>query len=221
MKLSMRNFDRYVISKHTDYDEAAVRQEFAKAVPLKTVVIYCYDPRAVDIPAAVAREFGEVYPGDIITDAQGNKVASTTSLFDVVVAGGRAVDALRSITVAQHLFGIKNIVIVHHSHCGATSFTADGIIDTYKHEHGADISTLYERESVSISDYSTSLKHDTRLVRESTGTPKHVDIYGYVYNIDTDELSLVIEDKGIPRQVGSVFESKKASSIEEHTNHDY
>ena len=62
MNPSTQNFDRYVFSKHPDYDEAAVRKEFAKAVPLKTVVIYCYDPRVVDIPAAVAREFGEVYP---------------------------------------------------------------------------------------------------------------------------------------------------------------
>ncbi len=196
MNLSTQNFDRYVFSKHPDYNEATVRKEFAKAVPLKTVVVYCYDPRAVGIPAAVAREFDEVYPGDIITDAQGNKVASTTSLFDVVVAGGRAVDALRSITVAQHLFGIRNIVIVHHSHCGATSFTADGIIDAYKHEHDADISALYERESISISDFVTSLKHDTRLVREAKGTPQNVNIYGYLYDIDTNELSLVTENKG-------------------------
>jgi len=117
-----------------------VRKEFAKAVPLRTVVIYCYDPRAVGIPAAVARQLGEVYPGDIITDAQGKKVASTTTLFEVVVAGGRATDALRSITVAQHLFGIKNIVVVHHTYCGATTFTANGMIDAYKNEHHSDIS---------------------------------------------------------------------------------
>ncbi len=196
MNLPMQNFDAYVFSKQPGYHEPTVRQEFAKAVSLRTVVIYCYDPRAVGIPAAVAKEFGEVYPGDIITDTQGNKVASTTSVFEVVVAGGRAVDALRSITVAQHLFGIKNIVIVHHTHCGATSFTADGIIDAYKHEHGTDISALYERESISISDYVTSLKHDIRLVRESKGTPQDVNIYGYLYNIDTNELSLVAEDQG-------------------------
>ena len=196
MNLPKQNFDAYAFSKQPGYHEPTVRKAFAEAVPLRTVVIYCYDPRAVDIPAAVAREFGEVYPGDIITDAQGNKVASTASLFDVVVAGGRAIDALRSITVAQHLFGIQNIVIVHHTHCGATSFTADGIIDAYKHEHDADISALYERESISISDYVTSLKHDTHLVRESKGTPQDVNIYGYLYNIDTNELSLVAEDKG-------------------------
>ncbi len=196
MNLPMQNLDAYVFSKQPGYHEPTVRKAFAKAVPLRTVVIYCYDPRAVGIPAAVAREFDEVYPGDIITDAQGNKVASTTSLFDVVVAGGRAVDALRSITVAQHLFGIENIVIVHHTHCGATSFTADGIIDAYKHEHDADISALYERESVSISDFVTSLQHDTRLMRESKGTPPHANIYGYLYDIDTNELSLVVEAKG-------------------------
>ncbi len=194
MNLPKQNFDAYAFSKQPDYHEPTVRKAFAKAVPLRTVVIYCYDPRAVGIPAAVAREFGEVYPGNIITNAQGNKIASTTSLFEVVVAGGRAIDALRSITVAQHLFGIKNIVVVHHTHCGATSFTADGIIDAYKHEHDADISALYERESICISDFVTSLKHDTRLVRESKGTPQDVNIYGYLYNIDTHELSRVVED---------------------------
>ncbi len=194
----MQNFDAYVFSKQPGYHEPTMRKAFAKAIPLRTVVVYCYDPRATDIPAAVAREFGEVYPGDIITDAQGNKVGSTTSLFEVVVAGGRAIDARRSITVAQHLFGIKNIVIVHHTQCGATTFTADGMIDAYKREHDTDISALYERGSISISDFVMSLKHDTRLVRESKGTPRHVNLYGYLYNIDTKELPLVIEDKGPP-----------------------
>jgi carbonic anhydrase len=192
----MKNLDTYAFSKQPGYDEPTVRKEFAKAVPLRTVVIYCYDPRAVGIPAAVARQFGEVHPGKIITDARGANVASTTTLFEVVVAGGRAVDALRSITVAQHLFGIENIVIVHHTFCGATSFTADGIIAVCKHEQQTDISDLYERGSLCISDYISSLKHDVRLVRESKGTPRRVNIYGYVYDIDTDELSLVVEDAG-------------------------
>lgn len=197
MNPRQHDFDRFAFSKQPGYHEPTVRNEFAKAVSLRTLVVYCYDPRAVGIPAAVARELGEIYPGDIVRDECGNKIASTTSLFEVVVAGGRARDALRSITVAQHLFGIENIVIVHHTHCGATSFTADGIINAYRHEHGNDISTLYERESICISDYVTSLKHDTELVRKSNGTPSHVDIYGYVYNIDSETLSLVVENSGV------------------------
>lgn len=210
----MKNFDLCAFSKQPGYHEPTVRKEFAKAVPLRTVVIYCYDPRAVGIPAAVARQFCEVYPGKIISDAQGAKVASTTTLFEIVVAGGRAVDALRSITVAQHLFGIKNIVVVHHTWCGATSFTADGIIAACKHEHHSDISDLYPRESICISDYVSSLKHDVQLVRKSKGTPKQVDIYGCVYDINTEELSLVVEDKSLsPAQVdGQPGNARGASS---------
>jgi carbonic anhydrase len=192
----MTSFDAYTFSKQPNFDEAATRKEFKKAVPLRTVVIYCYDPRAVGIPDAVAKALPqEVYPGQILKDASGNKVASSTTIFPVVVAGGRAVDALRSITVAQHLFGIQNVVVVHHTHCGATSFTADGIIHAYKHEHHTDISDLYAREDVCIEDYVSSLQRDTRLVRESKGTPKHADVYGYVYDIDTEELTLVVEDR--------------------------
>ena len=82
MNLPRHNFDTYVFSKQSDYDEPTFRKEFAKAMQnLRTVVVYCYDPRIVDVPAAVAKEFGEVYPGDIVTDEQGNKVATTTTLF--------------------------------------------------------------------------------------------------------------------------------------------
>jgi hypothetical protein len=95
-----------------------MRKAFKQAVPLRTVVVYCHDPRAVNIPHAVAKAIpGEVYPGEIVQDEGGKKIASTTTIFSVVVAGGRAVDALRSITVAQHLFGIENIVVVHHTYC--------------------------------------------------------------------------------------------------------
>ncbi len=189
-----KNFEAYVFSKRPGYVEKEVRKEFANLMPLRTIVIFCFDPRAMGIPDAVAREFGEVYPGEAIQDEHGNDVGTTTSLLNVVVAGGRAMDALRSITVGQHLLGIENIVVVHHTHCGATSYTADGIIDAFRHEHGVDISDLYPRESVCITDFESSLKYDTELIRNSDGTPKHVNIYGYVYDIDTGKLTKLIEN---------------------------
>jgi carbonic anhydrase len=190
------NFEAYVFSKRPGYEEKTVRRQFAKAVPLRTVVVYCYDPRAVGIPTAIARDLGDIFPGEIRTDENGKKIASTTTLFEVVVAGGRAIDALRSITVAQHLFGIENIVIVHHTYCGATSFTAEGIIDAYAREQQSDIANLYEPESICITDYTTSLSHDVRLMRASPGTPRAASIYGYLYDIDTEKLSLVVKDEG-------------------------
>ena len=112
------------------------------------------------------------------------------------MAGGRAIDALRSITVAQHLFGIENIVVVHHSQCGATTFTADGIIDAYWHEHGADISSLYDRGSICIEDYEVSLKRDVALIRAHAGTPKRANVFGFFYDIDTGALTEVVAHRG-------------------------
>jgi carbonic anhydrase len=191
----MSKFDRFAFSAQPSFNEAATREAFSHAVPLKMLVIYCYDPRAAEIPQVVAKLFGdEVFPGEVILDGAGNRVASSTTIFPVIVAGGRAVDALRSITVAQHLFGIQNIVVVHHSHCGATSFTADGIIKAYEHEHHLDISDLYPRSSICITDYEASLKHDTALIRSHDGTPRRVNIFGYFYDIDTRTLTEVVRD---------------------------
>jgi carbonic anhydrase len=94
----------------------------------------------------------------------------------------------------EHLFGIEKVVVVHHSFCGATSFTADGMIEAFRHEHGVDISSEYDRGSISISDYESSLKYDVDLVRSSPGVPAHVDVYGFFYNIDTGELTEVVRD---------------------------
>lgn len=190
------DFNAYAFSKLPGFVETDMRKAFKQAVPLRTIVVYCYDPRAVNIPHAVAKVMpGEVYPGEIVRDKDGKKVASTSTVFPVVVAGGRVVDALRSITVAQHLFGIENIVVVHHTYCGATSFTPDGLIKAFSAEQGVDISVLYDRANIAIDDYESSLKRDTRLVREWKGTPKQVNVYGYLYNIDTDGLTLVVEDR--------------------------
>ncbi|MEM9623568.1 MAG: carbonic anhydrase [Pseudomonadota bacterium] len=195
--MSQTNFDAFAFSKQPNYDEKQTRAIFAQAVPLKTVVVYCYDPRAVGIPSAVAEELGEEFPGRIVLDAAGNKAASTANLFEVIVAGGRAIDALRSVTVAQHLFGIEAVVVVHHSHCGATSFTADGIVEAYQQEHGVDIAGLYPQESVCIADYQESLLYDVDLLRQSPGTPQHVNIYGYFYDIDQESLTKVVENPGV------------------------
>ena len=198
------DFDIYAFSKQPGFVESEMRKAFKHAVPLRTVVVYCYDPRAVNIPHAVAKAIpGEVYPGEIVKGEGGKKIASTTTIFPVVVAGGRAVDALRSITVAQHLFGIQNIVVVHHTYCGATSFTPEGLIKAFNSEQGVDISALYDRSNIAITDYESSLKCDTRILREAKGTPKNVNIYGYLFNIDTEALTLIVEDRAAPRRRSS------------------
>lgn len=86
-------------------------------------------------------------------------------------------------------------MVVHHSQCGATSFTANDIIDAYKREQHVDISQLYERGSSCIEDYEASLKQDTALIRVHVGTPKHVNIFDYFYTIDTGVLTEAVKDR--------------------------
>jgi len=190
-------FSEFVFSATPGFDEPTFRKTFAQAIELRTIVIHCFDPRAAEIPEVVARHFpGEIYPGENVIDAAGNRVGHTRTLFPISVAGGRAVAGLQSITTMEHMFGLENVVVVHHSFCGATSFTADGMLDAFKHEHGVDISSEYDRGSLSIADYESSLDYDVALVRASPGVPGHVNVYGFFYNIDTGELTEVVRDVG-------------------------
>ena len=188
-------FNEFVFSAMPGFDEPSFRKLFAQAINLKTIVIHCFDPRAIEIPEVVAKHFpGEIYPGENVIDEAGNRVGHTRTLFPISVDGGRAVAGLQSISTMEHLFGFENVVVVHHSFCGATSYTADGMLDAFEQEHGVDISSEYDRGSVSISDFDASLKYDVALVRASPGVPRHVNVYGFFYNIDTGELIEVVRD---------------------------
>lgn len=193
MTSSTTDFHKYVFSAQPDFVEAETRRAFAKLMPLKTIVIYCFDPRAAGIPDAIAEEFGETYPGAVVHDADGKEIGADTSMLTVVVAGGRAIDALRSVTVGQHLLGVENIVVVHHTHCGATSYTEDGIVQAFSREHGRDIAGLYPSDSVCITDHEAALDHDVRLLREAAGTPPHAKIFGYMYDIESGALTRLAE----------------------------
>ena len=82
---------------------------------MRSIVIYCYDPRAAAIPTELAKLWpDETYPGDLIFDEFGNRVGSTATILPIVVAGGRAVDAVRSITIGHHLFGLQNVIVTPH-----------------------------------------------------------------------------------------------------------
>lgn len=188
-------FSEFVFSAMPGFDEPSFRKLFAQAIHFKTIVIHCFDPRAAEVPDVIARHFpGEIYPGENVLDEAGNRVGHTRTLFPISVAGGRAIAGLQSISTIEHLFGLENVVVVHHSFCGATSYTADGMLEAYEHEHGIDISSEYDRGSISISDFESSLKYDVALVRASPGVPKHVNVFGFFYNIDTGALTEVLRD---------------------------
>jgi carbonic anhydrase len=175
-------------------------QGFSKLIPMKTIVIHCFDPRAAEIPQAVADYFGdEVYPGKDILDDAGNRIGNTRTLFAVSNAGGRALSALQSVATMDYLFKVQNVVVVHHSFCGATAFTPEILIDDFRNHHHVDISTLFDRPSLAISHFEESIKHDVELLRASPAVPKRVKLYGFFYEINSGTLTEVLRD--IPTSV--------------------
>jgi carbonic anhydrase len=57
---------------------------------------------------------------------------------------------------------------------------------------------LWDADDISLENFTQSLHRDVRNVRLSRGTPRHVNVYGYLYDIETGELHLVEESPGDP-----------------------
>jgi carbonic anhydrase len=166
-----------------------------QAIPMKTLVIHCLDPRAVEIPRAVADYLGdEVYPGEIITDEHGARVGSTTTLFAATNAGGRAAFALQSVAAMDYIFHVRNVAVVHRSFCGTTTLTPDLMIEEFRDHHHADIPTLFDHDSLAIVDFEESLNYDVKLLRKSQAVPEHVKLYGFFYEINSGKLTEVVRD---------------------------
>lgn len=170
-------------------------QGFSQFIPMKTIVIHCFDPRAAEIPEAVAAYFGdEVYPGENILDEAGNRVGNTRTLFAVSNAGGRALAALQSVATMDYLFKVQKVAVVHHSFCGATAFTPETLIDEFHAHHHADIAAMFDHESLAISHFEASIKHDVALLRASPAVPKNVKLYGFFYEMNSGTLTEIARD---------------------------
>ena len=190
----MRKYGEYENRTQPWFDQSKF-DGFNFAIPMKTLVIYCFDPRAADIPQAVAAHLGdEVYPGENILDESGHRVGHTRTLFTETNAGGRAAFALESVASMDYIFSVQNVVVVHHSFCGTTTLTPELLIEEFRDHYHADIATMFDRDSLAIMDFETSVKHDIALLRSSPAVPKHIKLYGFFYEISSGKLTEVARD---------------------------
>lgn len=190
----MSHFSQYEFRNYPGFDQNTF-EDFNWAIPMKTLAIYCFDPRAADIPDALAKHFGdEVYPGDNILDQAGNRVGHTRTLFTLTNGGGRASTALLSVAMMEYLFKIQNLIVVHHSFCGTTAYTPELLIEEFRDQHHVDISTMFDHDSLAILDYEQAIQYDVALLRSSPLVAKHIKIYGFFYDISTGKLTEVVRD---------------------------
>ncbi|KAJ4303574.1 hypothetical protein N0V90_002473 [Kalmusia sp. IMI 367209] len=144
------------------------------------VIISCVDPRADP------KDFWGITPG-----APPGIVRN---------AGGRAVDALRTLEVLAALGkGLDTVAVVHHTECGVGP---KGIDDAFIRR------TLQERkkgsteetgglqskqfETFKHSSEEESVKEDMRLIQAHPLFPKDLQVLGFVLNVETNTTSEVL-----------------------------
>lgn len=190
----MSKFSEYQFRNQPWFDQENF-EGWNQAIPMKTLVIHCFDPRAAEIPQKVAEYFGdEVYPGENVLDEAGNRVGNTRTLFAEANGGGRTASALLSVAMMEYLFNVQKVVVVHHSFCGLMSFTPKLFYEEFHDHYHVDVSKMFDQESLVILDYEKSLKYDVELLRSSPAVPKHIKLYGFFYEISSGKLTEVVRD---------------------------
>ena len=83
--------------------------------------------------------------------------------------------------------------------CGTTTLTPELLIEEFRDHYHADITTMFDHDSLAITDFEMSIKHDIALLRSSPAVPKHIKLYGFFYEISSGKLTEVVRD--IPAQI--------------------
>ena len=107
-------------------------------------------------------------------------------------AGGRVMDALRSIVISQELMDTREVVIMHHTECGACTLDESYL----KHRlsmrklHPVDASSMDFMAFKSIDPFE-NVKREIEIYRQQPLLLQSINILGYVYNVHTKVLTLV------------------------------
>ena len=105
-------------------------------------------------------------------------------------AGGRVTDdMIRSLVISQQQMGTREIVVLHHTDCGAQTFENGPFQECLKKELGVDVS---DKDFLPFQDIDESVREDMKLLQESPLIPDDVVISGAVYDVDTGSMRQIL-----------------------------
>lgn len=131
---------------------------------LKLAVVSCMDSR-LDTFAMLGLELGDVH---IIRNAGG-----------VVTE-----DVIRSLVISQRMLGTREIVLVHHTNCGALTFTDDELRNQLLDETG--LKPTWSPES--FRDLDADLCQSIERVRRNPFLTDTTHVRGFVFDVASGEL---------------------------------
>jgi carbonic anhydrase len=97
-------------------------------------------------------------------------------------AGGRAIDALRSLVISQRLLGTRAVAVVHHTDCGMLTFSNPVLHAKVKEDLGADASNI---DFLPFSSLEQSVRDDVALLESSPLLEPGTAIRGFIYDVRT------------------------------------
>jgi carbonic anhydrase len=119
-------------------------------------------------------------------------------------AGGRATDdAIRSLVISHKLLGTIEWFVVHHTNCGMELFNDEVMGDLLEDDlgtaefngttwsnphHGGGSAAGQFIKWHTIRDPSGSVVQDVRRIREHPLVPRHIPIYGFIYDVKNGAL---------------------------------
>ena len=104
-------------------------------------------------------------------------------------AGGRVTeDMIRSLVISQQQLGTREIVVLHHTDCGAQTFKNEEFATFLNEELGVDVSG---QDFLPFTDVEESVREDVALLRQSPLIPDDVEISGAVYDVATGRMTVV------------------------------
>jgi carbonic anhydrase len=102
-------------------------------------------------------------------------------------AGGIATDdVVRSLILSQRLLGTDRIMVIHHTYCGLENLDEGALRRDIAAETGLEITT-------SFGSFSSAFDNVRKTVDRLNAEPslQHVDIQGFVFDVDTGALMSV------------------------------
>lgn len=105
-------------------------------------------------------------------------------------AGGRVTDdVIRSLVISQQQLGTREIVVLHHTDCGAQTFTNEAFQQQLQRDLGVDVS---DQDFLPFTDIADSVRQDMQKLKHSPLIPEDVTINGAIYDVDTGRMQAVL-----------------------------
>lgn len=100
-------------------------------------------------------------------------------------AGGRVVDAIRSLVVSQTIIGTEEVAIIHHTQCGMETFTDAEIRQKLRSERQANADNI---AFLAFTDLEQAIRDDIATYRQSPLLRQDIPVRGFVYEVETGRL---------------------------------